>query len=267
MRRLLALAVLASFCASMAWRVQRDCLPRWREASKASYRSALRGKLPMKERFRLSAGGRPVGDLLTQADRRDDGTIAMKERLTLDAQALGEAWPFLSVLGSRLTGAEGGVVLTTVLEVSPDYRLAGFTLDGRLGDLRVMGNGRMEPEGMRVMLNLGGAAGPSQSLLVPMDPDRPILMGFSSLGVVPDLPLGSRWEIQVFNPLSMKPEVLEATLAGEDLLETGGRQVKARRIEIHHAFGDIRVWVDRESHVLRQTAFGLTLERVEGDAP
>lgn len=263
MRRLLALAVLASFGASMAWRVQRDCLPRWKEAAKASYRSALRGKLPMKERFVLSAGARTVGALLTSADRKDDGSIAMKEYLTLDPRALGEAWPFLSVLGSRLAGAEGGIVITTALEVSTDYRLAGFSLDGRLGDLRLRGTGRMEPEGMRVVLSLGGAAGPSQTLLVPMDPDRPLLMGLSFLGVVPDLPPGSRWELQVLNPLSLKPETLEARFAGLDDLEIGGRKVSARLIEIHHAFGDIRVWVDAGSHVLRQTAFGLTLERVE----
>jgi hypothetical protein len=264
MRRLLALLVLASFAASMAWRVQRDCLPRWREASKTSYRSALRGKLPMKECFRLSAGGRTVGDLLTSADRKDDGSIAMKEVLKLDAQALVEAWPFLSVLGSRLTGAEGAIVMTTVIEVSTDYRLAGLSLDARLGDLRLRGTGRMEPGGMQVVLNLGGAAGFSQSVLVPMDPDRPLLMGLSFLGVVPDLPLGSRWEIQVFNPLSLKSETLKAKLSGLDLLEMGGRKVSARLIEIRHrTFGDIRVWLDAESHVLRQTAFGLTMERVE----
>ena len=54
----------------------------WREASKASYRSALRGKLPMKEHFRLSAGARTVGDLtLSEIPAGTDGAPG---RLVLD---------------------------------------------------------------------------------------------------------------------------------------------------------------------------------------
>lgn len=261
-RALLGTAVVAAWCGTMAWRVERDCLPRWREAAKASYRSGLAGQLPFAERFRIIASGRPLGTLRTSGDRLNDGSIGLLETVEIDGKALQASWPFLEqVAAGRL---DGPLRFRLSLNVSPEYRLKGFELDGTVAGLPVNGSGAMSPEGMKVFLSIGGMReGSSQRMTVPIDPDLPVLMGFSAFSAVPDLAVGRRWEIRVLNPLSLRPETLVAEVEGTERFRIAGRDVEVRRIVIRHAMGEMRAWIDPKGRPLRQEAFGVVLERVE----
>lgn len=265
-RWLLGAAVLATWGAAMGWRVQRDCLPRWREAAKASYRTELEGKLPLRERFSIGYRGRRVGELKREGQREMDGSILLRERITLEPEAILEAVPLLKWLDTGLDPKGEPVRIVVAISITPEYRLSGFTLHGRVGAFPIDGSGEMEEGGMRVLLDLGGAGqGITRKAFLPLDPEKPMLMGVSGLGALPELAPGKRWETTLLNPFTGKTESIQAELVGVEPLTIGQRRLRARRIEIRHAMGRMEVWVDDEGRLLRQRALGLELERLEND--
>lgn len=255
-------AVLAAWGGAMAWRVDREVLPLLREAAKPSYKSFLQGKLPFRESFRVGFRGKDIGRLFRDARRLDDGSIVLGETLNLSPGPLLESLPLLRMAGLDLGDEPLRVQSNTFL--SPDYRLTGFDLKGRLGTIPVKANGDMQKEGMRVLLDFGGASGMTHKALIPADPERPLLLGVSGLGSLPGLSPGGRWESSFLNPLTGKTETLRAEYAGEETITMGGEKVRARKVLVHHGMGEARVWTDREGRLLRQEVLGLVLEREGG---
>ena len=262
-RWILGLGVLTAWAGAMTWRVERDCLPRWREDDRTSYRGMLQGKLPRQDRFRLSLRGREVGDLATSASREPDGTIALRQQVELDASALRSALPALAFLGGA-AALDGPIAFRLKLTLSPRYVLTGFSLVGSLGSTPFRGGGVVGPKGLEGTVGIGKVGQESVHLLsLPLDPTKPISMGLSPLDTAPDLPVGAAWDLSVLNPLTGKPEILHARVDGAETLVVKGRRSLARRIAITHPYGTATVWVDREGRVLKQSMLGMEATRVE----
>ncbi|GEM_PF-5948862 len=258
LRRALGLAVLASWTAAMGWRVQRDCLPLWREQSRTTYRSALYGRLPWQETFRLSSSGKRVGVLDSQARWESDGTISLTHRLDLDQGLPG--------LGAWRVGS---VHVRLALTLSKDYLLHSFTLDGALGSTPLRGSGTLGPKGMdcRLSLNRPGQ-GNDYRMLLPLDPAVPLLSVASPVGMK-DVPVGGEWDLEIFNPLAQRVERMRALLAARETVTVDGRPRQALRIEVRSPttplMGLVTVWVEPgpEGRLLKQRMLGLEMERVE----
>ncbi len=251
----------------MAWRVERDCLPRWREASRVSYRSMLQGRLPWHEAFRISSGEAPMGTLRSEARREPDGGVLLIHEVSLDLAALRDRLPFLSAVLSAGPEPDPGKAVEVRLKMmlTSEYRLQGFSVDGKVGALPVHGHGEVRPEGLACAF-WSTDLSESRTLVLPLeDPSRPLPFGVSPLESVPDLPVGGTWDMQVVNPLTLAREVLKARVAAREGIVVGGRWTPSRRIEVEHPFGGtVSAWVDERGRVLRQTVLGLTFERIEG---
>lgn len=264
-RWILGLAVLTAWAGAMAWRVERDCLPLWRIDDQTSYRAMLAGRLPRHERFRLSVRGREVGELATSASREPDGTVALRQHVTLDASALKLALPALALLGGGLS-LDGPIVFKLKLSLSQSYLLTGFSLVGSLGSTPFRGGGIVGEKGLEGTISVGQVGRESVHLLsLPLDASKPLAMGLSPIDAAPDLPVGSTWDIRVLNPLSGRPETLHARVDGAETMVLMNRRVLARRIVVTHPFGMATVWVDREGRVLRQNMLGMDAVRVGGE--
>lgn len=266
-RWILGAGVFAAWACAMAWRVERDCLPRWRAESEATYRTALGRGLPKPSHFRLSYHGREVGELHDQTRYEPDGSIALRQRLRLDGAAILEAWPLLGGFAQRL-GLELDrglpVLVRFKLTLTPEYLIQGFDLRGTLGALPLRGHGVMGPDGMATVVSLGRVGEEqTRALRVPLDPAKPLSLGFSALGGIPDLPMGESWDLQVVNPLTQRVEVLRACVVGRERLKVGEGYVHARCIEVRQR---LRMWVDRDGRVLRLQMMGLDVELVD-EAP
>ena len=264
-RRLLGLGVLAAWVGAMAWRVERDCLPRWRAPQGEGYRAALRGRFPAPEHFRISCAGQPLGDLHRQVLREADGSIALKERLNLDGPALArvlqERWPLIGTLAGGLDLGSGRPLRVSLkLSLTPEYRLRGFDLGGSLGSLPLRGGGTMSPAGLlKGTVDVGetGRERISRAFAIQLDATRPVSLGDLPLGAARDVPVGGSWDLQVVNPFTGASQALRARVEAEEVLRVPGREVPVRRIAIRQsALLEARVWVDRQGRVLRQSLLG-----------
>ena len=205
---------------------------------------------------------RPVGEVLTETHRRDDGSLRLTSSARFEPGVILQGTPIqviegtrLEVLGSCEIDRSGNLDSFRVAlreEAVPPTEL--LTLDGHVkADKLVVSTQSLAPflSGTREL------------------PYRPHGMVQSTLGpldAMPGLQVGQRWESQVVNPITGKVETSTAEVVGRQHIHWNQNPVPTLVIVTRVGPVSARTWVRGDGLVLRQEVpllfVKLILERV-----
>ncbi|MCC6766217.1 MAG: transglutaminase domain-containing protein [Deltaproteobacteria bacterium] len=243
MRRVLALAVVASWVVLIATLVRKHAAP----DPTAVTPPPLTDLAARDEWFGLYKDGRKIGWAHRAVARRDTGYVFTEEsRITL------------AMLGTRQS-----LESTLRAETDPAFALRTFGYTLVTPAATFTASGTSDDRTLRARY---GPQGRETDLVLPLS--EPIALP-STLRprVLADRPEpGARYRVPVFNPLTARAEPMVVMVEARERLATRAGVVETLRLAEEHQSVKTRAWIDGDGNVVREEALlGFTLEREPRD--
>jgi len=237
--------------------VRREVIPNLEAHRPVQYGSLLPEKEDSRtDRMGIFIGKERIGQTVTSVRRDRNGIIHITNRTDLDltrVKALGRS--NVPSMSARLTAV-----------AHPLSGLKSFRLDVDWDVMPVHVRGVVQNRTLRMSKKIGDA--PAQRMEVPIDPKALISSGFSPILGASELAKGKRWDVAVFNPLTLRMEKASAEVKRKETIEVNGEPVETYVVSVRYGPVEVRSWVASDGCVVRQEApFGILLKREPTEAP
>jgi hypothetical protein len=274
--RLVCVAILIFWAVAAVSLFTRDLLPELIVGPPPDLRAIARaGEVPGPSRWAIlvdddgpgPGSPRSVGQVLTETNRRQDGSVQFTSNTWFDSGDLLKRTPF-----ERTATGERMEVRSTI-EVSPTGSLQHFRSSlraaGEVADLLIL-EGRLHDDALEVR-----ARGPVPALRWtrrhPYQARGVVTDTFGPLDRLPGLQVGQRWQSQVVNPLTNQVVTARVEVAGKEILHWDRGPVTTLKVVTHVGPLTARTWVRPDGLVLKQEVpipfLKLVLERLPAADP
>jgi hypothetical protein len=189
---------------------------------------------------------RTVGEAVTTSTRQSDGWFEMTSRVEFDASDLLKGTMFSMRESLR-------VEVKSRYNVDPTGNLQNFEVrvSSDLGDEMVHVTGRLR-DGRMEIVSRGPIEILNQKFSPKYEPRSVISDLLGPLDRLPGLHVGQRWEMQVVNPFTGKPEQSRAEVTRRTVIHWAGNPVQTYEVEQQMSSLRIHTWVSTEGVILRQ---------------
>lgn len=207
---------------------------------------------------------RTVGEAVTTTKRQADGWFEMTSRVEFDAGDLFKG----TVLAIR---DNLRVEIRSRYNVDPAGNLQNFEVrvSSDLGDEMVHVTGRLR-DGRMNIVSRGPIPIMNHEASIKYEPRSVVSDVLGPLDRLPGLHVGQRWEMQVVNPFTGKPETSRAEVTRGTIIHWAGNPVSTYEVEQQMSSLRVHTWVATDGMILRQEVpfpiVHLILERRGDDA-
>jgi hypothetical protein len=254
--RLVCLALLLYWSAAVTGLVTRDLLPELSLANPPDFRAIARaGQGDGPTRWTVHVLGdsvfpenlRPVGEAVTDSNRRPDGSVQLTSHLRVNAKGLLKNTPFETPMDIDLE-------IASTYDVDPSGNLrtlhAGVKFEGDPDDQLTV-DGRIKNRAIELT-----TSGPlpmfSRKLSFPYEPRSLVQNPLGAVDRLPGLHLGQRWTTRVVNPITSRSDVVRAQVTRRTIIHWGKNPVTVFEVVHHLTPVSVKTWVRTDGLVLRQ---------------
>jgi len=189
---------------------------------------------------------RTVGEAVTAASRRPNGSVELTNRVDIDAGGLLKGTPFMTTTGVRL-----GV--DSLYHVDPSGNLRSFDLQVKSPESPeplIKVKGQLKGDKMEIV-----SRGPlplfNKTWTFDYEPRSVVQDMFGPIDRLPGLHVGQRWESRVINPFSGQVDRVRVEVARRGLIHWAGNPVTTFEVVQHAGPLSMRTWVRTDGVILR----------------